>query len=248
MKRLLVFLVIFTVLFAGFALSPTSTHAQGCTVTFTGTYTNPFSTSIPGVVELRTAPPPGGTVLASQPITILGGITTQTFTLTLPSPYNGPIWGRIFSQFTFGSQTYTNDSVGGPLTASCGEPSTLETCSVTFDVTYTKPPGNPISTATVELRTAPGGGGTLLGSASITYPVTVGTPVTFTNTVSIGVPSGTYGGVWARVLGAGGAGTGEIGPLQANCGVSFGCFDLRGASQGKLIRPTPLYWAPRPEA
>ncbi|PJF31174.1 MAG: hypothetical protein CUN51_04705 [Candidatus Thermofonsia Clade 1 bacterium] len=249
MKRFLVLFVVFTALLTSFATTPTLTHAQGCTVTFTGTYTNPFPLSVPGVVEIRTAPPPGGTVLASQPITIPPSTTsTQTFTLTLPSPYTGPVYGRIYSNFTFGGFTFTNDTVAGPLTTSCGGVSTLETCVVTFDVTYTKPPGNPPSTATVELRTAPGGGGTLLGSASINYPATGATPVTFTNTVSIGVPSGTYGGVWAYVIGAGGAGTGDLGPLQANCGAVLGCFNLVGAGQGKLVRPTPLYWAPRPEA
>ncbi|MFN7211206.1 MAG: hypothetical protein ACK4P1_12590 [Aggregatilineales bacterium] len=249
MKRLLVTSSIFMLLFTGFALMPTPTRAQGCTVTFTGSYTNPFPVSVPAIVEIRTAPPPGGTVLASQSFTIPASTTSsQTFTLTLPSPYTGPVYGRIFSSFTFGPFTFTNDTTSGPLTTNCGDISTLETCVVTFDVTYTKPPGNPASTATVQLRTAPGGGGTLVGQASINYPPTGATPTTFTNTVSIAVPSGYVAPVWAYVLGAGGAGTGELGPLQANCGLVPGCFNLVGAGQGKLVRATPLYWAPRPEA
>ncbi|MFQ3536892.1 MAG: hypothetical protein SNJ58_13560, partial [Aggregatilineales bacterium] len=241
MKRLLVSFTTFTVLLLSFAVAPAPAYGQGCEVTFTATYTNPFNTGIPATVEIRTAPPPGGSVLASGSFLFPPGTSTQTFTLTLSSPYTGPVYGRIFSLFP------SNDTVYGPLTTNCGGISSLETCVVTFDITYTKPPGNPASTATVQLRTAPGGGGTLLGTASINYPPTGSSPMTFTDTVSINVPGGYRGPVWALVLGAGGAGTGEFGPLQANCG-ALGCVNLLGAGQGKLIRPTPLYWAPRPDA
>ncbi|MFQ3535448.1 MAG: hypothetical protein SNJ58_06190 [Aggregatilineales bacterium] len=242
MKRLLVSFTTFTVLLLSFAVAPAPAYGQGCEVTFTATYTNPFSFSIFTTVEIRTAPPPGGSVLASGSFSFPPGTSTRTFTLTLSSPYMGPVYGRISS-----SPGFTNDTVSGPLTTNCGGISSLETCVVTFDVTYAKPPDSPASTATVQLRTAPGGGGTLLGTASINYPATGELIMIFTNTVSINVPGGYRGPVWALVLGAVGAGTGEFGPLQANCG-ALGCVNLLGAGQGKLIRPTPLYWAPRPDA
>jgi hypothetical protein len=181
MKRLLVFFIAFALLIASFVLTPTPTYAQGCNVTFSFTYPNPFTIPLVANVQLRTAPPPGGTLLTSGTVTIPAGPGTFSLSssLNIPSPYTGPIWARVFGSFTFGGFTYTNDALSGPFTADCGGFSTFESCSATFSFVYTKPPGNPVSTGTVEVRTAPGGGGTLLGTGTVTFPATGGVPVTF---------------------------------------------------------------------
>ncbi|PJF43426.1 MAG: hypothetical protein CUN50_00445 [Candidatus Thermofonsia Clade 1 bacterium] len=247
MKRLLALLITFAVLLTGFALTPTPTSAQGCTVTFGFTYPNPFNISLTANVQLRTEPPPGGTVLASGTVIIPAGPGTFTLstTLTIASPYTGPVYGRVFGSFTFGAFTFTNDSLAGPFSTDCGGISTFENCAVTFSFTYTKPPGNPASSGTAQVRTAPGGGGELLGTGTVSFAATVTTPVTFNQSVTVAVKP--YGGpVWARVIGVGS--DSDIGPLKVFCGQQLGCFDLRGAGQGLLTRPTPLYWAPRPDA
>jgi hypothetical protein len=247
MKRLLVFFIAFALLIASLILTPTPTYAQGCNVTFSFTYPNPFNIQLVANVELRTAPPPGGTLLTSGTVTIPAGPGTFSLSssLTIPSPYTGPIWARVFGTFTVGPFTFNNNALSGPFTADCGGFSTFESCSATFSFTYTKPPGNPVSTGTVEVRTAPGGGGTLLGTGTVTFPATGGVPQTFNESVTVNLPP--YGGlVWARVLGVGS--DSDIGPVKVFCGQQLGCFNLEGAGQGLLTRPTPLYWAPRPEA